>query len=73
MILTRIHVDLVGQFAQRPPLESVKYFFCCINVFKNTLFSISTLENVYLDKKYLILGGLESEILIRTQIGSAIF
>ena len=40
VILTRIHVDLVGQFVQRPLLESVKYFFIYIyiNVFKNTFF-----------------------------------
>ena len=32
-------------------MESVKIFFSWINVFKNTFFSISTPENVYLDKK----------------------
>ena len=42
------------------------------NVFKNFFFSISTSENVYLDKNISILGGLEAEILIRTQIWSAI-
>ena len=67
-----IHVDLVGQFVQWPPMESVKIFFSWKNVFKNTFSSISTPENVYLDKKKSIWGGLEAEILIRTQIWSAI-
>ena len=31
-------------------------------MFKNTLFFISTPENVYLDKSISILGGLEAEI-----------
>ena len=45
--------DLVGHFVEWPPLESVKLLlFCWINVFTNTLFFISTPENVYLDKKY---------------------
>ena len=37
---------------------------CWIDVFENTLISISrpTPENVYLDKNILILGGLEAEI-----------
>ena len=37
---------------------------CWINVFENTLTSISrpTLENVYLDKNILIFGGLKAEI-----------
>ena len=39
--------------------------FCWINVFTNTLFFISTPENVYLDKNISILGGLEAEILTR--------
>ena len=47
-------------------------FFCWINVFKSTLISISTPENVYLDKNIAISGGLEAEILTRTQIWSAI-
>ena len=42
--------DLVDHFVEWPPLESVKCFlFCWINVFTNTLFLISTPENVYLD------------------------
>ena len=51
---------------------SKMFVFCWINVFTNTLFIISTLENVYLDTKILILGELEAEILTRTQIWSAI-
>ena len=49
-------------------------FFCWINVFENTLISISrpTPGNVYLDKNISILGGLEAEKLTRTQIWSAI-
>ena len=43
--------------------------FCWINLFKNTLFFISTPENVYLDKSILILGGLEAEILTRVVCG----
>ena len=43
--------------------------FCWINVFKNTLFVISTLENVYLDKSISILGGLEAKILTRVVCG----
>ena len=41
-----------------------KGVLCWINVFENNLTSISrpTLENVYLDKNILILGGLEAEI-----------
>ena len=39
---------------------------------KILFFSISTPENVYLDKIISISGGLEAEILIRTQIWSAI-
>ena len=40
---------------------------------KILFFSIITPENVYLDKKNIsIWGGLEAEILIRTQIWSAI-
>ena len=51
-----------------------KMFVCCwIIVFINTLFIVSTPENVYLDKNILILGGLEAEILTRIQIWSAIF
>ena len=38
-------------------------------MFKNTLFIISTPENVYLDKNILILGGLEAEILTRVVCG----
>ena len=40
-----------------------------INVFTNTLFFISTPENVYLDKNISILGGLEAEILTRVVCG----
>ena len=43
--------------------------FCCINVFTNTLFFISTPENVYLYKNILILGGLEADILTRVVCG----
>ena len=43
-----------------------KMFVCCwIIVFTNTLFIISTPENVYLDTNILISGGLEAEILTR--------
>ena len=38
-------------------------------MFKNTLFFISTPENVYLDKSISILGGLEAEILTRVVCG----
>ena len=38
-------------------------------MFKNTLFFISTPENVYLDKSISILGGLEAEILTRDVCG----
>ena len=38
-------------------------------MFKNTLFFISTPENVYLDKNISILGGLEAEILTRDVCG----
>ena len=38
-------------------------------MFKNTLFFISTPENVYLDKNILILGGLQAEILTRVVCG----
>ena len=38
-------------------------------MFKNTLFIISTPENVYLDKNILISGGLEAEILTRVVCG----
>ena len=49
-------------------------FSCCNNVFENTLISISrpTPGNVYLDKNISILGGLEAEMLTRTQIWSVI-
>ena len=40
-----------------------------MNVFKNTLSFISTPENVYLDKRISILGGLEAEILTRVVCG----
>ena len=59
-------------FVKWPPLESVKYVFFWINVFTNTLFIISTPENVYLDKNMSILGRLEAELLAGTQIRSAI-
>ena len=42
-------------------------------MFKNILFSISTPQNVYLDKNMSILGGLEAEILTRMWSWSAIF
>ena len=38
-------------------------------MFTNTLFFISTPENVYLDKNISILGGLEAEILTRVVCG----
>ena len=38
-------------------------------MFKNTLFLISTPENVYLDKSISLLGGLEAEILTRVICG----
>ena len=38
-------------------------------MFKNTLFIISTPENVYLDKNISILGGLEAEIFTRSGLG----
>ena len=45
--------DLVGHFVGWQPLESVKcLLFCWIHVFTNTLFFISTPENVYLNKQY---------------------
>ena len=48
-------------------------FVCCwIIVFINTLFIISTPENIYLHKNIFILGGLEAEMLTRIQIWSAI-
>ena len=42
-------------------------------MFKNTLFIISTPENVYLDKNISILGGLKAEIFTRMWTWSAIF
>ena len=44
---------------------SEMFDFCWIIVFKNTLFFISTPENVCLDTHIAILGGLEAEILTR--------
>ena len=41
-------------------MKSVKIFFSWINVFKNTFFSISTPENVYLDNKYFDLRWIRS-------------
>ena len=48
--------------------------FCWINVFENTLISVSRPNpgNLYLDKNISILGGLEAEMLTRTQIWPAI-
>ena len=46
--------------------------FVVVLMYLLLFFSISTPENVYLDKNIYILGGLEAEILIRTQIWSAI-
>ena len=64
------HSDLVGHFVEWPPLETVKcLLFCWINMFTNTLFFISTPENVYLAKNISILGGLEAEILTRVVCG----
>ena len=54
-----------GQFLQRPPLAGL----LCLKIL---LFSISTPENLYLNKNISIWGGLEAEILIHTQIWSAI-
>ena len=52
------------------PLESVEcLLFCWINVFKNTLFFISTPGNVYLDKSISLLGGLEADILTHVVCG----
>ena len=45
------------------------FIFLLDYVFKNTLFFISTPENVYLDKSISILGGLEAEILTRVVCG----
>ena len=42
-------------------------------MFTNTLFSISTPENVYLDKNISILGGLEAEISTRVVCGLNIY
>ena len=44
---------------------SKMFIFFLVNVFKNTLFIISTPDNVYLDTNISILGGLEAKILTR--------
>ena len=55
--------ELIGHFVKWPPRDSVKcLLFCWINVFKKTLFIISTTENVYLDKNISILCGLDADI-----------
>ena len=44
------------------------FVFCWIDMFTNTLFIISTPENVYLDKNISNLGGLAAEKLTGIQI-----
>ena len=65
----KLHVTIsqsLNHLQNGPRLESVKcLLFYWINVFKNTLFIISTPENIYSDKNISILGGLEAEILTR--------
>ena len=68
VILTRIHVDLVGSLYKTTTGVSKIFFSVGLRCLKILFFCISTPENVYLDKNISILGGLEAEILIRTQI-----